>query len=196
MLYFLLFNLISITQGSYLINKNCNNHNTLDDCIDNFGCGWCNETDLDTEKEVSLCTQVAICPLKIHENSTCYINEKYYNGYNCFLNNFIIYSLYICGFILIFTICYISIIYSYFGYLTRRDLTTRQSKFLIFLYCFLILLGISILLLNDFIFSNIISVLIFLIILTLIIFFFAKVLKKNNKYEYQINDVFIDNDKE
>lgn len=106
---FLICLLFNFSNADFLFETNCKNNNNLNDCINDFGCGWCNVTKINknisnntvyyTEKVINTCNQIHFCPL--NANNSCIIKNNYYYNFNCFLSYFILYIFFIFGYLLI-----------------------------------------------------------------------------------------------
>jgi hypothetical protein len=174
-----------IVNSAFLIVDGCNTFSNQDSCIKNYGCGWCNSTNiLNTSITfTTICKEINICPLS-NDNSDeiCVINSDYYYKFNCFLSKFIVYSLLIFGFIMIMTCIYLGVLYS----IKNQDGGPPKNYGL--LSCMFLLICISgacLLFVNDYIFSNFIFVLI-IISCSLPCIFYIK--KRERQINYQDED--------
>ena len=181
----MLFNLICLLQpfivnSAFLIVDGCNTFSNQDSCINNYGCGWCNTTNLvnDSLKETVICREIDICPISEQDNNEiCTINRDYYYKFNCFLSKFIIYSLLIFGFLMIMAGIYIAILYN----MKNPPHNTINNYGLISCITITIcIMGACLLFVNDFIFSNFI----FVLVIIALIFSCVSIRKRNRRISY------------
>lgn len=148
-----------ISNAAFLIIDGCNTFTSQDTCINNYGCGWCNTTNINNFSITynTACKEINICPLSNGPSSEiCVINSDYYYKFNCFLSKFIIYSLLIFGFLMITTCIYFGIFYTIRN---NNSETPKNYGLLSFLFLFICISGACLLFVNDYIFSNFIFIL-------------------------------------
>ena len=174
-----------IVNAAFLIVDGCNTFTSQDTCIDNYGCGWCNSTNIINTSltYTTMCKEINICPLSSSESKEiCVINSDYYYKFNCFLSKFIIYSLLIFGFLMITSCIYFGIFYTIRN---NNSETPKNYGLLSCLFLFICISGACLLFINDYIFSNFIFILL-VISCALPCLFYIK--KRERQINYQDED--------
>ena len=171
-------NLFSNTEGRFINHNICSSKDTIDSCINEYGCGWCNTTNNSLTNNEQ-CNEISVCP--INNLGNCKINDNYYYGFDCFLINIFLIIIIIGGFCL----CNLCIIGCVLSLYPTFDIN-KKMKYIITAYLSLILtLGILSLLFNEMLFLNISFYLtIFLLFIIMLNGFQRyKISKKEHKYK-------------
>lgn len=184
-LFTILYSFFDLTTSSFLFYDPCKNLNNIDRCINEYGCGWCNITNIHQNNTSFIqeysqsCKEINICPVN-NSDVNCIIKETEYHKINCFLFSIISWFLYLCA-ILFLCACFISC-FSYCGLVN-----VNEKKGMIGPVFVLTIFTVSIVLLcsDAFVFSGFFLTMFVLSFIFFMFFTYKFIRYKNSKNEYR-----------
>ena len=183
-LFSILYSFLQVTESSFLFYDSCKDYKNVDDCVKEYGCGWCNITDsknYDNNTIVfkEVCSEINICPTN-NSDYDCIVKSDYYYNFNCFLFSVISWILYLCA-IFFICLCFFAC-FHHCGLINTND----RKRFIgpVFI---LTIFAVSIVLLcnNAIIFSGFFLTLCAFTFVFFIFFTYRFIKYKNNKNEYR-----------
>ena len=181
-----LISLLDLVSAKNIFYTSCKDIDNKDDCINEYGCGWCNVSNSNnlTYSYTNICREIDICPVN-KSDAECVTDYKYYDSLNCFMFSIFAWIIIILG-LLCQIACISALIYN--SGLCSEDNNKRRIG-LISLFCAMFITGMVILFQNTHLFTNYFFVMFIICILLILLNITQRIRKRNiTRYELLAND--------
>lgn len=176
-------NLINSVSGRNIFYTSCKDLDNVNDCIDEYGCGWCNTTIYNnfSTTHKNICREIDTCPTNTSDTK-CIIEDKYYYSFNCFMYSFLTWVI-----IILALLCQVGCIFALAHSSGLFSDDNRKRKIGLFSLIFAVFITGMVLLFQDsYIFTNYFFVMFFILVFVVIINIYFKIRYRSMKNRYEL----------